>query len=60
MAANLRHSYPLAELARIRTSGQRTIQAVHGNHCPVLSQAGDCTCESVTYRLVTSRKAVRR
>ena len=56
-ATSQRHSYPLAELARIRTSGQRTIQAIHENQCPSLIQLADCTCENVTYRLVTRRKA---
>jgi hypothetical protein len=61
MAANSqRHSYPLAEIARIRTSGRRTIQAIHANQCPSLVQSADCTCENVTYRMVTARKAVRR
>jgi hypothetical protein len=60
MAANVRHSYPLAELARIRTSGQRTIQAIHDNHCPALTQSADCTCDTITYRLVTLRKAAVR
>jgi hypothetical protein len=60
MAANSqRHSYPLAELARIRTGGQRTIQAIHANQCPSLTQSADCTCDNVTYRMVTARKGAR-
>jgi hypothetical protein len=59
-ATSQRHSYPLAELARIRTSGRRTIQAIHANECPSLTQSADCTCENIVYRMVTVRKAVRR
>jgi hypothetical protein len=49
----------MADVARIRTSGRRTIQAIHANQCPSLTQAADCTCENVTYRMVMARKAVR-
>lgn len=60
MAANPRHTYPLAELARIR-SGKRTIAPIHNNWCPTLQGLAECTCgDDLEFRLVAVRaKGVR-
>ncbi len=61
MAANPRHTYPLADLARVR-SGKRTIVPVHENWCPSLSSGhmAECTCgDALTYRLVAVKGRAR-
>ena len=47
----------MADVACIHTGEQRTIHAIHENQCPSLIQLADCTCENVTYRMVTTRNA---
>ncbi len=52
MAANYRHTFPLAELARIR-SGKNRIAAIHNNWCPSLTGKAECTCgDALEYRLI--------
>jgi hypothetical protein len=55
MAANLRHSYPLIELARVRNG---RITQIHHNACPMLD-GGPCVCGEPCYRLVRAPKARR-
>ena len=38
---------------------EHRVQVIHANQCTSLTQSDDCTCETVTYRLVTARKASR-
>jgi hypothetical protein len=58
MAANSRHTYPLAELARIRP-GMRTIASIHNNWCPALTGTAKCTCGNMLeYRMVMRKMEV--
>jgi hypothetical protein len=58
MAANPRHTFPLAELVRIR-SGKNKIAAIHNNWCPTLIGKTECSCgDSLEYRLITVREGV--
>jgi hypothetical protein len=53
MAANLRHTFPLIDLARI-TGGR--IVATHVNSCPSFD-GGPCNCAVAEFRVVRSRPA---
>jgi hypothetical protein len=59
MAAYLRHTFPLIELARVR-SGKNRIVAIHNNWCPILIGKRECTCgDALEYRLVAVRNGAR-
>jgi hypothetical protein len=51
---NTRSPFVLIDVARV--TGGRIVQ-VHANWCPSLHDGGRCTCDEVSYRIVTTKGA---